>query len=118
MKKKQVSFAIFAMLVLVIPATTSCTQIVGIDQEYHLRKEPQPVADNQLGANYVAVDATNVYWTNRADGRVMKKAIDGGGEAIAIATGQNEPRCIAVDATHVYWANRDNGTIMKRDNEK
>lgn len=114
MKKKQ---ARFAMLVFVILATTSCTDIMGIDSDYYLRgrcdDQPRPVSDEiQYGANYVAVDVTNVYWTNRSDGRVMKMAIDTG-SITELAKDQDEPRCIAVHENQVYWTNVGDDTVMR-----
>jgi hypothetical protein len=66
---------------------------------------PSQLASNQGSPKGIAVDATNVYWTNNTDGRVMKCARDGCADApTALATAQNQPTGIAVDATRVYWA--------------
>ena len=64
----------------------------------------------------VAVDATNLYWTNSGsptdaawpDGTVMKMPL-AGGEAVALASNQPGPFNLVVDATNVYWTNYDNG---------
>jgi hypothetical protein len=62
----------------------------------------------------IAVDATSVYWTDRAAGTVMKLRL-GGGAPTTLAAGQTSPYAIAVDATSVYWTNATEflGTVMK-----
>jgi hypothetical protein len=49
----------------------------------------------------VAVDATDVYWTDLVAGTVMKIATDGG-PALTLASGLSAPVEVAVDATSVY----------------
>jgi hypothetical protein len=49
----------------------------------------------------VAVDATDVYWTDLMAGTVMKIATDGG-PAFTLASGLSGPVEVAVDATGVY----------------
>ncbi len=51
----------------------------------------------------VAVDAQFVYWTE--SGGTIKRAPKGGGQSVAIATGQDGPKAIAVLGTYVYWGN-------------
>src|SRR5262249_6845382 len=71
------------------------------------------------GANGIAVDANDVYWTD-ADGTVMKVPI-AGGAATAIVSGQQDPMAITLDGTNVYWTclgfwggkDPPNGTVMK-----
>jgi len=67
----------------------------------------------------VAIDATNVYWTDSGtssksylDGAVMMVPISGG-TPTTIASNQSYPNSIAVDATSVYWTNNGDGTVMK-----
>ena len=67
----------------------------------------------QSGPMAVAVDGTNVYWTNNTGGTVMKCAVGGCSSATTLASGQSGPAGIAVDSTSVYWANETGGTIMK-----
>src|SRR5262249_45055127 len=69
------------------------------------------LASDQAGAAYMAVDATNVYWTTYDDGKVMKVPIDGG-TPTALATGQAGPRGIARDATKAYWTNTNGGAVV------
>ena len=69
-------------------------------------------------ADVVALDASNVYWSDSLGGVVMQRA-PGGGDAITIASGQT-PWGVAVDGLNVYWVNRGtlansygDGAVMK-----
>jgi hypothetical protein len=69
----------------------------------------------------IAVDATNVYWTNKSSpntslGAVIKLPLAGGPPQI-LASGQASPWGIAVNSANVYWVNNgstdmSNGTVM------
>jgi hypothetical protein len=55
----------------------------------------------------LAVDKTNIYWTDFA-GNVQKLALGGestGATPVTLASGQDGPGAIVVDATNVYWVN-------------
>ena len=74
------------------------------------------LASAQAGPTFIAVDDTNVYWSNTAwltagAGSIMKVP-KGGGPAEAIAEGLSAPRAIALDATHVYWANQGSSPMF------
>jgi hypothetical protein len=59
----------------------------------------------------IAVDETNVYWTNEASsGSVVRVSIDGGSPTV-IAGGQQSPVGIGVDSTYVYWAAEENNEV-------
>jgi hypothetical protein len=63
----------------------------------------------------IAVDGTNVYWTELGSpsgtGKVMKAAKSDGSGATMLAMDPVGPQGIAVDAAGVYWANKNDGTI-------
>jgi hypothetical protein len=67
----------------------------------------------------LAVDATNLYWTNQGDSTVVTAPKIGGSKPQVLAEGQNAPGAIHVDATNVYWINEGGttnklGALMKR----
>jgi hypothetical protein len=79
------------------------------------------VATGQEGPNYLAQDATNLYWTNIGrvggvkldhQGTVVKMPKAGGAVTI-LASGLGGPKRIVVDATNVYWNDDVDGVIMK-----
>jgi hypothetical protein len=86
------------------------------------------LATAQNNPQSIAVDAANVYWTNKGtanegtfapsytDGSVMQMPI-GGGAPITLANNQLLLGSLAVDATSVYWTNAgttgDDGQVMK-----
>jgi hypothetical protein len=63
-------------------------------------------------AEALAVDQGAVFWTDAANGTVMKVA-KSGGTPIMLADGQAAPSSIAVDACHVYWANPLGAAVMR-----
>src|SRR5262249_52428374 len=60
----------------------------------------------------IALDASNVYYTDQVANTVGKIA-KSGGNPVVLATGQLQPMSIAVDATDVYWTNLAGGTVNK-----
>jgi hypothetical protein len=66
--------------------------------------QPTPFAAAQDKPWGIAVDGSNVYWTNVNGGTVMRKSVQGG-PILTIAVKQEHPQGIAVDAQNVYWVN-------------
>ena len=68
---------------------------------------------------YLAVDNTNVYWTNSGSPGVpsiMKVAISGGTPTTLAEVSGGPPQGVAVDPTSVYWTNtpvEGTGAVMK-----
>ena len=66
----------------------------------------------------LAVDATDVYWTDDSQsdfpslgGAILKEPIGGGVAPTTLTTG-GEPFAIAIDATTVYWTDVASGAVM------
>jgi hypothetical protein len=60
----------------------------------------------------IALDATNVYWTDSSDGSV-RSASKAGGPQTVIATGQGKPVRLTLDSGYVYWSNNLGAAIMR-----
>lgn len=73
------------------------------------------VAANQPRINWIALDATNVYWSNedlnknQAQIRTMPK---GGGSVVDLVTTTASPRQLAVDSARVYWSEITHVSVM------
>jgi hypothetical protein len=65
--------------------------------------QPLTLASAQGMPECLALDATGVYWTNQADGKITKVSLDGA-TVTPIGTDE-EPFGVAVDGTSVYWVN-------------
>jgi hypothetical protein len=65
---------------------------------------------NHVG--YIAVDATNVYYTDLLAGTVNSVPI-GGGTASMLAQGQARPTGVAVGKQALFWSNATGGTIER-----
>src|SRR6476659_6473839 len=65
---------------------------------------PTVLAANEPGAWAIAVDATDVYWTNQ-DARTVMKVPIAGGTPVMLARGATaaQPWDVAVDSGRVYW---------------
>ena len=82
---------------------------------------PVTLVSNQDTPWAIAVNATNLFWTNNApgtdegfNGTVMTVPL-AGGTPITLASAQTGPSSIALDDTSVYWVNSgaSNGTVLK-----
>jgi hypothetical protein len=73
--------------------------------------EPDPslgpigIASGLMAPSGIALDASNVYFTDHDAGTILSCPLAGCGEQAptVIASGLFEPRKLDVDATHVYW---------------
>jgi hypothetical protein len=70
----------------------------------------QTVGAQVSGTFGIAVDATDVYFTNALNDSVSSAPL-GGGPTSVLAGGQNAVENVTVDATHVYWTTRNSGSL-------
>jgi hypothetical protein len=95
----------------------------GADQTFSTMRTVSTLASASTGPRGIAVDATNVYWTDTqfaftppSSGSIKSVKSDGTVTTITtIATGASftTPFSIVVDANNVYWTNTAGGTINK-----
>jgi hypothetical protein len=65
---------------------------------------PTTLADGRNGLDSIAVDSTNVYWTEYLSGQVLRCAIGGCNKnPTPIATGRTRPYRIVLNTTSVFW---------------
>ncbi len=77
---------------------------------------PTVVASNQGDPHQLALDQTHVYWTNAADGAVMRVARTpdaGAPEKLCTVGADDQPWGIAIDREFVYFTALQAGTVMK-----
>ena len=72
---------------------------------------PTTLASGQSAPWGLAVDSTNVYWTNQGDGTVMSVP-KAGGTITTLASGQGAPCSVASDGINVYWVNYFDQTVV------
>jgi hypothetical protein len=76
-----------------------------------------PLASGQDYPYEMAVDGTNVYWTNwgfsSGDGKVMSVPIAGGIPPTILASGYTSTDSIVVDAQSVFWTSFGDGTLTR-----
>ena len=65
-----------------------------------------------MDCDYLALDQTDVYWTNGSsvygDGNV-RRVSQQGGAVTTLFTTKTSPQGVAVDGTHVYWGDSNGG---------
>ncbi|MBK6530871.1 MAG: hypothetical protein IPF99_15045 [Deltaproteobacteria bacterium] len=65
-------------------------------------------------SEFLALDATHVYWSEGGRSALVRRAPLAGGAAVVAAVATvGRPSRIALDATHVYWADPVGGTIAR-----
>ncbi|MCL2448763.1 MAG: hypothetical protein FWD17_07450, partial [Polyangiaceae bacterium] len=75
--------------------------------------QPVALASSQDGPLGIAVDSSDVYWTDQSGGSVMRVSI-GGGMAVTLMGGQASPAGIAVDSAYAYYALEvPHGSVMR-----
>ncbi len=62
------------------------------------------------GSMRLSLSGSDLYWTERATGKVFAVALTPGAEAIELATGQLNPTSISADDSGVYWVNEGDGS--------
>jgi hypothetical protein len=77
---------------------------------------PTPLASGLGNVTSIALDGTDIYWTDFARGTVMRAPL-GGGPSETLASGQNHPKTIVVDGANAYWTNQgvsnSDGAVME-----
>ena len=74
---------------------------------------PTTLAEGRDGLDSIAVDGSNVYWTEYLSGNVLRCAIGGCSKnPTAIASGQIRPYRVVLNANSVFWTDlgNDDGT--------
>lgn len=74
---------------------------------------PGTLAPASTLTSCLAVDASNVYWTDSGSGnRVLKVSISGGTPQV-VAMGGDAPGCVAIDAENAYYTDGAATMVMK-----
>jgi hypothetical protein len=73
----------------------------------------QPMNSPFDGADMIAVDDTNVYWTNIVEGAVLTSPKTDATHPTPLVSGRGGPYAIAVDASNVYWTDFTAGEILE-----
>lgn len=71
------------------------------------------IAAGQDTPAFVAVNSSDIYWTDSHGGSVMSAALGSTGSPVTVASSQSTPWGIAVDATSVYWVTGRPGTPLR-----
>jgi hypothetical protein len=62
------------------------------------------------GAQELAIDSNDLYWTDQFHGAVLKESLTGG-SPVTVYSGGESPITLAVDSSRVYWTTSPGGTV-------